>query len=59
MPEGYQEWKDNLDAIPEDQLPSVDLAASWAKLTPAQRRYVIKFDEAWWNGLRALAKSKP
>jgi hypothetical protein len=51
-PEGYAEWRDNLDAVPEDQLPQFDFSAYWRKATPAIRRYVVKFDESWWNAKR-------
>jgi hypothetical protein len=58
-PEGFAEWRDNLNAIPEDQLPQVDLQASWKKASPEIRRYVIKYCEDWWHGLRDKAKGKP
>jgi hypothetical protein len=55
-PEGFAEWRDNLDAVPEDQLAQFDFSAYWRQATPAIRRYVVKFAELWWNEKRRVAE---
>jgi ERF superfamily protein len=52
----YGEWYDNLDAVPDDQLAQFDFTAYWRKAQPSWRRYVVKYEEAWWNGKRNLAE---
>lgn len=53
-PEGYDNWHADMTALADNGLEN--LSAAWASEHSAKfRRYVIKFDEAWWNGLKAKA----
>lgn len=56
-PEGYATWKANVTAVADECEPP-KLLAMWKAATPAQRRYVVKFDEAWWNHERDIADGK-
>lgn len=53
-PKGFGEWADNLEAIVANG--GVAFNEAWAKASPAFRRYTVKFEEEWFNGLRKKAE---
>jgi len=53
-PEGYEAWHADMSALAEEG--SEKLAAAWGKSEGAFRRYVVKFDEQWWNETKTKAK---
>ncbi len=56
-PDGFSAWADNFEAVATDGQKAFD--AYWAKADPKFRRYTIKFEEQWFNELRAKAKKVP
>lgn len=52
-PEGYGQWKADMEAKGDEGLEQ--LTAAWAKSKSHYRRYVVKFDESWWNDVKAEA----
>ncbi len=54
MPEGYENWHADMAALADNGLEK--MTAAWSDSKPEYRRYVIKFDEAWWSNLKARAK---
>jgi ERF superfamily len=46
VPEGYENWKADMTAAADEG--SAKLQDAWSKSHADLRRYVIKFDEAWW-----------
>lgn len=53
-PKGFSEWADNLEAIVANG--SAAFNEAWGKASPAFRRYTVKFEEEWFNGLRKKAE---
>lgn len=54
-PEGYANWRADMTALADEGIEK--LTASWGSENSARfRRYVIKFDEAWWRDTKAKAK---
>jgi len=53
-PEGYDSWRADMTTKVDDGLPS--LTAAWGNSKPEYRRYVVKFDESWWQDCKAKAK---
>jgi hypothetical protein len=56
-PEGYDNWRTDMTALADEGLEK--LTAAWSGSKPQYRRYVIKFDEAWWNESKAKASKVP
>jgi hypothetical protein len=56
-PEGYTEWRDTIDTVPDDQLHHFDFDSHWRGTTPAIRRYCTKFDEQFWQEKRRRAET--
>lgn len=52
-PEGYDHWKADMSAKVEEGKAA--LTKAWEDSSPAFRRYVVKYDEAWWNECKAKA----
>lgn len=53
LPEGYGDWAADMRALTDEG--SERLMTAWRACSPAYRRHVIKFDEPWWNELKAKA----
>jgi len=53
-PEGYDAWHADMTALAEEG--SEKLTAAWSRSEGNFRRYVVKFDEQWWNETKAKAK---
>ena len=53
-PEGYANWHADMSALAEEG--SQKLTEAWGKSKAEFRRYVIKFDEAWWKETKAKAE---
>lgn len=57
-PEGYDMWHADMTALADNGLEQ--LTAAWGSDGSAKyRRYVIKFDEAWWLDLKKKASRVP
>ena len=57
-PEGYANWHADMTALADNGLEK--LTAAWGSEGSAKyRRYVIKFDEAWWLDLKKKASKVP
>lgn len=52
-PPGYNNWRADMTALADDGLEA--LTASWGKSSGEFRRYVVKFDEAWWRDCKSKA----
>jgi hypothetical protein len=52
-PDGYENWRADMTAMADDGLEA--LTAAWGKSSGEFRRYVVKFDEAWWRDCKAKA----
>jgi hypothetical protein len=52
-PEGYDVWRADMTAKADEG--STKLTDAWQASPPPFRRYVVKFDEAWWNECKAKA----
>jgi hypothetical protein len=53
MPEGYENWRADMGIKVEEGLPA--LTASWGSSSGEFRRYVVKYDEAWWRDCKSKA----
>jgi hypothetical protein len=53
-PDGYANWRADMSTKTEDGLAA--LTEAWKGSPPPFRRYVVKFDEAWWNECKAKAE---
>jgi len=53
-PEGYDAWHADMTALADEG--SEKLTAAWGKSEGNFRRYVVKYDEQWWNETKAKAK---
>lgn len=56
-PNGYADWTLDMEALADEGFAR--LTAVWAKAKPEYRRYVVKFDEPWWDEQKAKAKKVP
>lgn len=56
-PEGYDNWRTDMTALADEGQEK--LTAAWSGSKPEFRRYVIKFDEAWWKETKAKASKVP
>lgn len=52
-PDGYDNWHADMTALADNGLEK--LTAAWQASPPPFRRYVVKFDEPWWNECKAKA----
>lgn len=52
-PDGYENWKADMGAVADEGKSKLE--AAWASSLPERRRYVIKYDESWWNDCKAKA----
>jgi hypothetical protein len=52
-PQGYNNWRADMTALADDGLEA--LTASWGKSSGEFRRYVVKYDEAWWRDCKSKA----
>lgn len=52
-PEGYAQWRADMQALAD--LGIAKLTETWGKSKAEYRRYVVKFDESWWNDQKAKA----
>jgi hypothetical protein len=52
-PQGYETWRADMTALSEDGLEA--LTAAWGKSSGEFRRYVVKYDEAWWRDCKSKA----
>lgn len=53
-PAGYDHWHADMVAVADEGFKR--LTEAWEKTDPKYRRYVIKFDEPWWDDMKARAK---
>lgn len=53
-PEGYDRWHADMTALADNGLAK--LTEAWGKSDGNFRRYVVKFDEAWWLDLKKKAE---
>jgi hypothetical protein len=53
-PEGYDNWRADMTALADEGFQK--LTKAWEGTAPPIRRYVIKFDETWWDDQKAKAK---
>lgn len=53
-PEGYDGWHADMTVLAEEGFEK--LTATWSTSNSLFRRYVVKFDEQWWNETKAKAK---
>lgn len=52
-PDGYGQWRADMQAVADMGL--AQLTDTWGKSKPEYRRYVVKFDESWWNDQKSRA----
>jgi hypothetical protein len=52
-PTGYNNWRADMTALADDGLEA--LTVSWGKSSGEFRRYVVKYDEAWWRDCKSKA----
>jgi hypothetical protein len=52
-PEGYDNWHADMTALADNGKAA--LTKAWEGSDPKYRRYVVKFDEDWWNECKAKA----
>lgn len=52
-PEGYEKWHADMTALADNGLEK--LTDAWSKSDGNFRRYVVKYDEAWWLDLKKKA----
>ncbi len=52
-PTGYDKWNADMTVLAEEGMEP--LTAAWGKSSGEFRRYVVKFDEAWWRDCKSKA----
>lgn len=53
-PEGYINWRADMTALADNGHEK--LTEAWGKSDPKFRRYVVKYDEPWWDECKAKSK---
>lgn len=56
LPEGYANWVADMKAYVDSGCDLKQLQETWAKSNGDFRRYVVKYDEAWWTTAKNKAK---